>query len=160
MITLYTDGACSGNPGPGGWALIIPIKENQAEVYSGYIERTTNNRMELMAIDKALDWLYEHAKNEDAIIYTDSAYVANCFLNSWYIKWQSNGWITAKKEPVKNKDLWEQIITKFQLLNQAANIQIKKIKGHAGHTFNVLADRYATLSIQYKQSYQRTLTGV
>ncbi|MGM0601622.1 MAG: ribonuclease HI, partial [Candidatus Rifleibacteriota bacterium] len=100
-ISIFTDGACSGNPGPGGWGAILRYKNNEKEI-SGCEKETTNNRMELLAVINALESLKEECMVE---IFTDSQYIANAFNKGWLEKWQQNGWKTAAKKAVKNKEL-------------------------------------------------------
>ena len=136
---IYTDGACSGNPGPGGWgAIIIDEKKNQINL-SGKEKLTTNNRMELTAPIMALKKI---KKNSEIIIYTDSIYLKNG-ITIWIKNWKNNGWKSANKKPVKNKDLW---VT----LNKAAEKKLifwKWVKAHAGNKYNELADKLATEAI-------------
>ena len=137
-INIYTDGACKGNPGPGGWGALIVLEDEQIEL-SGGKKETTNNQMELLAVIKSL----EHFDNKiDAIIYTDSKYVMDGITN--YIKrWKINGWKTASKKPVKNSELWKSLdsLTSFH------NIQWNWVKGHSGHPGNEKADALANLGI-------------
>lgn len=137
-INIYTDGACKGNPGPGGWGALIVLDDEQIEL-SGGKKETTNNQMELMAVIKSL----EHFDNKiDAIIYTDSKYVMDGITN--YIKrWKINGWKTASKKPVKNSELWKSLDS----LNSFHNIQWNWVKGHSGHPGNERADALANLGI-------------
>tara|TARA_Y200000002_G_C22654621_1_gene652907 strand:+ start:414 stop:851 length:438 start_codon:yes stop_codon:yes gene_type:complete len=137
-INIYTDGACKGNPGPGGWGALIVLDDEQIEL-SGGKKETTNNQMELMAVIKSL----EHFDNKiDAIIYTDSKYVMDGITN--YIKrWKINGWKTASKKPVKNSELWKSLDS----LNSFHNIQWNWVKGHSGHPGNEKADALANLGI-------------
>ena len=137
-INIYTDGACKGNPGPGGWGALIVLEDEQIEL-SGGKKETTNNQMELMAVIKSL----EHFDNKiDAIIYTDSKYVMDGITN--YIKrWKINGWKTASKKPVKNSELWKSLDS----LNSFHNIQWNWVKGHSGHPGNERADALANLGI-------------
>ena len=137
-INIYTDGACKGNPGPGGWGALIVLEDEQIEL-SGGKKETTNNQMELMAVIKSL----EHFDNKiDAIIYTDSKYVMDGITN--YIKrWKINGWKTASKKPVKNSELWKSLDS----LNSFHNIQWNWVKGHSGHPGNEKADTLANLGI-------------
>ncbi len=144
-IRIFTDGACSENPGPGGWAAVFN-SANKCRVLSGNEQLTTNNRMELRAvIESYKEILSRKPKNNiEYEIYSDSAYVVNSINNCWIEKWQSNNWKTTKSEDVKNKDLWEE----FAHLRKRARllgvyIQIIKIKGHAGNTFNELVDKLA-----------------
>ena len=104
-VTIYTDGACSGNPGPGGWGAILMLGENRKEI-SGGSENTTNNIMELTAVIEALKILKRPCKVN---IYSDSAYVVNAFLQKWIYGWMKKGWKTAGGDPVKNKELWQEL---------------------------------------------------
>ena len=105
-ITIYTDGACSGNPGPGGWGAILMYGKNSREL-SGYEPETTNNRMELTAAIQALDALKEPC---EVALYTDSAYLCRAFNERWIYNWMRNGWQTASKKPVENRALWEALL--------------------------------------------------
>jgi len=137
--TIYTDGACSGNPGPGGWGAVIFDKDKTQKNISGKEENTTNNRMELMAPIMALKKI---KINSEAVIYTDSIYVKNG-ITDWIKKWEKNGWKNANKKPVKNKDLW----LKLNDLCQKNHIVWKWIKGHSNNKYNNLADELATQAI-------------
>ncbi|WP_100446164.1 ribonuclease HI [Glycomyces xiaoerkulensis] len=131
---IYTDGACSGNPGPGGWGAYFKWGDHEKELY-GAEETTTNNRMELTAAIKALEALKRPAKVH---LYTDSSYVRNG-ITSWMANWKRNGWISSKKEPVKNADLWRR-------LDEATarhDIEWHWVRGHAGDAGNERADRLA-----------------
>lgn len=134
-ITLYTDGACSGNPGPGGYGAIL-MYQDKKKIISGGEKNTTNNRMELMATIKGLS-----AIKEKCIVnlYTDSAYVCNAFLQDWITKWVLNNWKGANKKPVLNQDLWQQLI---QLTNYH-KVNWFKVKGHADNVFNNECDSIA-----------------
>lgn len=133
-IEMYTDGACSGNPGPGGWGVLI-LRDGDEERLCGGDPATTNNRMELMAAIKAL-----HAVDAGTAvtIYTDSTYVKNG-VTDWVHGWKRNGWRTAAKKPVKNQDLWQTL----DALAEARVVTWKWVKGHAGHPGNEEADRLA-----------------
>ena len=132
---MWTDGACSGNPGPGGWAAIMRSGPHEKEI-SGGDPATTNNRMELSAVVEGLRALRRPSRVE---IVTDSAYVAQAWNARWLQRWQGNGWRTADKKAVLNRDLWE------ALLVAAAphEIRFTRVKGHAGHELNERADRLA-----------------
>ena len=104
-ITIYTDGACSGNPGPGGWGAVLMYKGNKKEI-SGGKKNTTNNEMEVTAVIEALKNLKYPCSVK---LYSDSAYVVNCFKQGWIFNWRKNGWKNASKEPVKNRELWEEL---------------------------------------------------
>ena len=138
--TIYTDGACSGNPGPGGWGAVIFDNNNKQKNISGSEENTTNNRMELSAAIMALE---EVNTNSEITIYTDSTYVKNG-ITEWVLKWKKNGWKNSNKEPVKNKDLWE----KLDNLCEQNSINWKWVKGHGSNKYNNLADELATKAIK------------
>jgi ribonuclease HI len=138
-VHLYTDGACSGNPGPGGWGAVLLAGAPPAmkeKTLSGGSPATTNNRMELTAVIEALRALKRPC---DVVVHTDSQYIANAFRQRWLEKWQANGWRTAGKKPVKNKDLW------MDLLEAAGPhaVRWEWLRGHAGHPRNEQADRLA-----------------
>lgn len=141
-VTLYCDGACSKNPGPGGWGSILIYKGNEKEL-SGYCELTTNNQMEITAALNGLKALKVPCKVD---IYTDSAYVCNAFLQNWIYGWLKNGWVNSKKEPVKNKELWQELyeMTRFH------NVTWHKVKGHADNIYNNRCDKLATSEYKNK----------
>jgi len=134
-VTLITDGACSGNPGPGGWAALLRYKDRE-KLLSGGEAQTTNNRMELMAVISGLLALKRAC---EVHIITDSKYVMEAFTKGWVEKWQANGWKTAAKEPVKNQELWEELI---HLVGKHA-VTWEWVKGHNGHSDNELVNREA-----------------
>lgn len=142
-ITVYTDGACSGNPGPGGWGAVLMYGENIREL-SGGEKETTNNRMEILAAIEALRALKEPC---EVSIYTDSAYVCNCFQQKWYVNWQKNGWRNSQKKPVENRDLWEQLLE----LIDVHQVHWYKVKGHSGDKWNERAD---VLAVQAAQKFK------
>lgn len=137
MIKIYTDGACSGNPGPGGWSVVI-ISGEKVKVLSGHEIETTNNRMELTAILNALEWC-EKKEISNVVIYSDSAYVVNAINQFWIKKWLANGWTNSKKEEVKNSDLWK----RFVYYNKQVKAKFIKVKGHNKDTLNEMADKRA-----------------
>ena len=138
--TVYTDGACSGNPGPGGWgAVIFDERERQMNI-SGKVKNTTNNRMELMAPIMALKKI---KSKSDIVIFTDSIYVKNG-ITEWIKKWEKNGWKSSNKKAVKNKDLW----IKLNDLCQKNKVLWKWVKGHSNNRYNNLADELATEAIK------------
>lgn len=137
--TIYTDGACSGNPGPGGWGAVIFDQDKKQKNISGKEKNTTNNRMELMAPIMALKKI---KSKSEVTIFTDSTYVKNG-ITEWIKKWKKNGWKSANKKPVKNKDLW----IKLNNLCSKNKITWKWIKGHSTNKFNNLADDLATQAI-------------
>jgi ribonuclease HI len=134
-IIIYTDGACSGNPGPGGWAAVLRYGAHE-RVISGSEEHTTNNRMEMMAAIEALAALKEHVH---ATIHTDSAYLSRAFKEGWIDRWQRNGWKTSGKKPVENKDLWLRLLD----LMKGHRVDWVKVKGHADDATNNRVDRLA-----------------
>ncbi|PCJ00308.1 MAG: ribonuclease HI [Alphaproteobacteria bacterium] len=137
-IIIYTDGACSGNPGPGGWGVLMRAGTHKKELCGGELD-TTNNRMEMMAVIEALTAL---KKRSDVKIYTDSKYVLQG-ITEWMDGWKAKNWKTASKKPVKNKDLWQRIDT----LVQAHNVEMIWVKGHAGDPGNERADELARQGI-------------
>jgi len=144
IVKIYTDGACSGNPGPGGWSVVVNLDE-ECKQYSGGEASTTNNRMELTAVIRCLEMILKN-KSKDARfeIHSDSAYVVNAINNRWLESWERNGWRTKQKEPVKNKDLWEQAAKCLYNIRKAKqSVVLIKVKGHAGNTFNELCDKLA-----------------
>ena len=134
-VTIYTDGACSGNPGPGGWAAILMAGGAKKEM-SGGERDTTNNRMELMAVIEGLKALKRPCKVD---IYSDSAYVVNAFEQNWIGKWVKNGWKNSAKAEVANSDLWKELIN----LTAMHNVTFHKVKGHADNEFNNRCDERA-----------------
>lgn len=131
-VVLYTDGACSGNPGAGGWACILSYKGNE-KVLSGGENLTTNNRMELMAVIVGLENIKE---GHDVKVYSDSAYVVNAFNQGWIDNWQKLGWKTSGKSEVSNKDLWQRLLQAKEKLN----VEFVKVKGHSDNEMNNRCD--------------------
>ncbi|PYN15918.1 MAG: ribonuclease HI [Candidatus Rokuibacteriota bacterium] len=134
-MVLYTDGACSGNPGPGGWAAII-IDGGQERTVSGADPRTTNQRMELLA---AIEGLAAIPSGKRVLLHSDSAYIVNCFRERWWERWQKNGWKNAQKKPVANRDLWERLLAE----SQRHDVVWCKVAGHAGDPLNERVDALA-----------------
>ncbi len=139
-VDLYTDGACSGNPGMGGYGIVLCYKGHKKE-FSGFNENTTNNRMELTAVIEGLKKLKESC---DVTIYTDSAYVCNAFTEKWIENWQLNNWHTSGKKEVLNKDLW------LMLLDELAKHKVTwvKVKGHSDNELNNRCDALAVAEIK------------
>lgn len=137
-VLIYSDGACSGNPGPGGWGAILISGEHRKEINGGE-ELTTNNRMELKAAISALEAL---KKKSDVELYTDSVYVRNGIM-SWIHGWKKNGWRTADKKPVKNAELWQEL----DALRNKHHVVWHWLKGHAGHPENERADELARIAM-------------
>tara|TARA_Y100001970_G_scaffold287961_1_gene413949 strand:+ start:7896 stop:8843 length:948 start_codon:yes stop_codon:yes gene_type:complete len=142
-VSIYTDGACDPNPGPGGWAAIIIIDSQQKQLQGSELN-TTNNRMELLAVINALSYLKPNCK---ITLHTDSKYVQKG-ITEWIAKWKSNNWKNSKKQPVANQDLWKKLINVIDL----HQINWKWVKGHSDNYFNNLVDSIARSSIVYKQS--------
>ncbi|MGI5875440.1 MAG: ribonuclease HI [Dethiobacteria bacterium] len=138
-VIIYTDGACSGNPGPGGWAALLIYQDKQKEIWGGE-EDTTNQRMEMLAALEALKALKEPCSVK---LYSDSVYLVNAFLKGWLRKWQLNGWLTTKKEPVENRDLWEELLR----LDRRHDVQWIKVKGHSDNEYNNRCDYLARKAI-------------
>ena len=137
-VSLYTDGACKGNPGKGGWGVLMRYGSHEKELFGGEAH-TTNNRMELTAIIQGLAALKRPCA---VVIYTDSQYVKNG-MEKWIHGWKKNGWKTASKQPVKNEDLWQQL----DRLTAQHQIQWQWVRGHAGHAENERADALANQGV-------------
>ena len=135
VVELWTDGACSGNPGPGGWGAILVWNGHERELSGGEAD-TTNNRMELMSVIMGLAAI---TRPMDVVINTDSAYVEQAFTKGWLEQWRRNGWRTASKQAVKNQDLWQ------RLAEEAArhNVSFQRVRGHTGVEMNERADQLA-----------------
>jgi ribonuclease HI len=138
MVEMYTDGACRGNPGPGGWGALLRYEDSERELYGGETH-TTNNRMELSAVIYGLQAL---SRSVEVTIITDSQYVKNG-MQQWIHSWKRNGWKTAARKPVKNVDLWQQL---DELVTQH-RVTWQWVKGHSGHTENERADELANRGI-------------
>ncbi|MFM8564136.1 MAG: ribonuclease H [Acidimicrobiia bacterium] len=148
VLAVYTDGACSGNPGPGGWAwAVAPDGTPNA---SGGETRTTNQRMELLAAIEAIRTngpvAREHLKR--LVIVSDSTYVVNCFRERWWVRWKANGWRNAKKEPVANDDLWRELIAMYEAYPESERPDFQWVKGHSGDPMNDLVDQLAVAQCQ------------
>lgn len=139
-VIIYTDGACSGNPGPGGWGAILMYKDNKKEI-SGGKKNTTNNEMELTAVIEGLKLLKYPCEVE---VYSDSAYVVNAFLQKWIDNWIKNNWKTSNKEPVKNQELWKELYE----LTKTHQVKFIKVKGHSDNEFNNRCDELARNAIE------------
>lgn len=139
-VILYTDGACSGNPGIGGWSAILMYKGHEKELV-GYNKDTTNNRMEMFAIIQGLSALKEPCEVQ---VYSDSAYVCNAFIEGWVDEWAKNNWKTAGKSPVKNDDLWKLMLIQIK----KHKVTFNKVKGHADNEYNNRCDKLATDEIK------------
>ena len=146
--TIYTDGACSGNPGPGGWGCILMYKEHRKES-SGGAENTTNNRMEITAALEALKLLKEPCQVD---LYTDSAYLCNALEKKWLETWSRNGWKTASRSNVENQDLWKELLIQFE----RHDVMFHKVKGHADNEFNNRCDKLAREAAQKIISSQKS----
>ena len=134
-VIIYTDGACSGNPGPGGWGVVLMYKDVKKEM-SGGAKETTNNIMELTAVVEGLKVLKFPCKVK---LYSDSAYVVNAFNQKWIYGWIKNGWVNSNKEQVKNKEIWQELYD----LTKKHNVEFIKVKGHSDNEFNNRCDELA-----------------
>ncbi|MCL2034985.1 MAG: ribonuclease HI [Oscillospiraceae bacterium] len=143
-VKIYTDGACSGNPGPGGWGAVLRFGGHEKEISGGDAD-TTNNRMELTAVIEALSALKEPCEVE---LVSDSRYVIDSIEKGWVFNWKKNGWIKSNKEPALNVDLWEKLLP----LIDKHDVKYVWIKGHAGHAENERCDKMA---VQYYQNLKR-----
>ncbi len=139
VVEIFTDGACSGNPGPGGWGVLLRYKGHEKRL-QGFSPHTTNNRMELLAAIRALEALKRPCK---VVLYTDSSYMKNG-ITTWIHGWKRRGWKGARGKPVKNVDLWRQL----DRLASIHDIQWKWVKGHSGHVDNETVDKLATSAIK------------
>ncbi len=143
-ITVYTDGACSGNPGPGGWGwAVAPDGEPHG---SGGDDRTTNQRMELRAVLEALRALGVGSEAGHVEVVSDSTYVVNCFRDGWWKNWRRNGWKNSKKQPVANADIWEPLVD----LVESGDVTFRWVKGHSGDPMNDRVDALAVAAVPAK----------
>lgn len=142
-IEIFTDGACQGNPGPGGWGAVLRYKGTEKEI-SGGEKNTTNNRMELSAVIEALKLLKEPCS---VTLYSDSQYVCNALKLGWAKKWRANGWMRNKKEPALNPELWDELLK----LCEKHTVEVVWVKGHAGHPEN---ERCDALAVAAARQYQ------
>ncbi|NLG24088.1 MAG: ribonuclease HI [Clostridiales bacterium] len=143
-VVVYTDGACSGNPGPGGWGAVLTFGAFQREL-SGYHPATTNNRMELTAAIEALRALKEPC---EVALHSDSTYLVNAFEKGWLKNWQRNQWLTASKKPVENQDLWQALLE----LCAVHSVRFVKVRGHADDALNNRCDQLATGEIKQRSA--------
>lgn len=135
-VEMFTDGACSGNPGPGGWGTILRYGEHTLELSGGY-RRTTNNRMEILAVIRGLERLKEPCR---VLIYSDSKYVVDAVNNGWVYGWKKKGWVKSNKEKALNPDLWQRLLDEMK----RHEVEFHWVKGHDGHPENERCDRLAT----------------
>jgi ribonuclease HI len=156
-VTIYTDGACSGNPGPGGWAALLLIKsvngkKKEKVVIKGGEKHTTNNRMEMVAVIESLKFIYKNLKDYkfQVKVFCDSAYVVDSVNNGSLFNWQRNGWKTTKNTDVSNKDLWEKLVK----LDNKLSPSFIKVKGHSDNKFNNYVDEIA---VKERDKYKRIL---
>lgn len=156
-IEIFTDGSSLGNPGPGGWGVVVitnyqlPIGNTEKQEIvelGGYDKDTTNNRMELQAVIEALKHIHKNHKKDEVVIHADSAYVLGG-VTSWIENWERNGWKTANKKPVLNQELWKELIALVREFK--GNLSWRKVKGHAGHVHNERADVIATTFAEHKK---------
>lgn len=146
QVTIYTDGACSGNPGPGGWGAVLLYGAHRREI-SDFEASTTNNRMEMMAAIQALRLLREPCEVE---LYSDSSYLVDAFNKKWIQNWLARGWVKADKKPVKNQDLWEELVA----LTSVHKVRFVYVKGHADNPENNRCDQLATGAIRRAREAQ------
>ncbi|MGN0808227.1 MAG: ribonuclease HI [Candidatus Coproplasma sp.] len=139
-VTIYTDGACSGNPGVGGWGAVLMYNGVEKQI-SGAEDNTTNNRMELFAVISALECLKEPC---EVTLYSDSAYTVNSFLNGWVYAWEKSDWKKADNKPVLNVDLWQRLLA----LTRTHKVEFIKVKGHADNEYNNICDKLATDAVK------------
>jgi ribonuclease HI len=139
-VSIYTDGACSGNPGKGGWGAILLYGDKRKEISGGYL-LTTNNRMELRAVIFALKALKEECK---VTLFTDSQYIVNAVTKGWAIRWQKNNWMRNKSDAAENPDLWKELLA----LLQHHQVEFRWVRGHAGNPLNERADALAVAASQ------------
>ncbi|MCD7728840.1 MAG: ribonuclease HI [Clostridia bacterium] len=140
QVILYTDGACSGNPGVGGWGAVLIYNGHEKRI-SGAQESTTNNRMEITAVIEGLKCLNQPCSVQ---VYSDSAYTVNAFEMGWVYGWRSAGWVKADKKPVLNSDLWQELL----VLTEVHKVKFNKVKGHADNEYNNICDKLATDAIK------------
>lgn len=143
-VRVFVDGACSENPGPGGWAAVFNT-DRGCKILSGHEKETTNNRMELMSVVRTMEKVHKSGSRKNSYeIFSDSAYVVNSINNGWIEVWQQNNWKTTRKEDIKNKDLWSRYLRVRKALEEShIKLTITKVKGHSGNTFNEYADKVA-----------------
>lgn len=139
-LIIYTDGACSGNPGKGGWGAVLIYGSKEKQI-AGASESTTNNQMELTAVIEALKQVKEPCNIK---LHSDSAYVINAFNQNWIDGWLKSGWVNSQKKPVANRELWEELIE----LTKKHNIEFIKVKGHSGDHYNEICDSLATKTLR------------
>lgn len=142
QVTIHTDGSCIGNPGPGGYAAILEYKGQDKELTGGF-SRTTNNRMEILAVIAGLEALTERCS---VTVYSDSRYVVDAIEKGWARKWKANGWMRNKRERAVNPDLWERLLSALE----KHEVELKWVRGHAGNAGNVRADRLAVAAANGK----------
>lgn len=144
IVNIYTDGACSGNPGPGGWGAILVCGTNEKELSGGELD-TTNNRMELTAVIESLSALKRPC---EVTLTTDSKYVVDAITQGWAKKWKANNWQRTPKEKAKNPDLWDKLLKLLEI----HNVKFVWVKGHAGHRYN---ERCDTLAVSFYKGLQK-----
>ena len=135
VVRIYTDGACSGNPGPGGWGAVLIFGENILELNEGF-RHTTNNRMEILAVVNSLSKL---KRSSEVVVISDSKYLVDAINKGWVQRWKSNGWRRNKKDMASNVDLWKLLLVQLQ----RHKVEFEWVKGHSGDTYNDLADKLA-----------------
>lgn len=150
VVRIFTDGACSQNPGPGGWGVIFSCNDKINKMSNNELF-TTNNRMELRAVIEALKKIEKskHKNIREYEIYSDSAYVVNTINSNWLQKWEVNGWKTTKGDDIKNRDLWSEFNHIYnELMSKKVKLKIIKVKGHAGNPLNEMVDKVAKKEVE------------
>ena len=142
QVAIHTDGSCLGNPGPGGFAAILEYKGQERELFGGF-RRTTNNRMEMLAVIVGLEALTERCS---VAVYSDSRYVVDAIEKGWARKWKANGWMRNKRERAVNPDLWDRLLTALE----KHDVELRWVRGHAGNDGNIRADRLAVAAANGK----------
>jgi ribonuclease HI len=149
-LEIYTDGSSLGNPGRGGWGVVITQNQKIIKELGGYEENTTNNKMEIKAVIESLKYLNKNKLNQEVSIFVDSNYVL-LGITAWIYNWQKNGWRTANKKPVLNQDLWKEL---FLLKKKCpASLSWQKVKGHSGHIYNDRADEIASACAEIQKNH-------
>lgn len=158
IVKIYTDGACSGNPGPGGWGAVFTGTEKLYKL-AGYNENTTNNQMELLAVVCSLERIVTLREENECMpneyeLYSDSAYVINAINDKWLEKWKSNNWKKSDGKPIKNVELWKRFynVRKF-LLDKGITVEFIKVKGHSGDTYNEYVDKLAKSNVDLAREF-------
>ena len=157
MRLYYTDGAYSSRSKLAGWACVVIADGKVFSIKNGYEPYSTNNRGELIAFLYALEQI--DRRDEEAKIYTDSAYIANTFNQKWYVKWLKNGWRTSDRQHVKNQDLWKRIVSLYIKNHERVKLEVIKVEGHSDNYYNNLADQYAVKARKEAEVYEKNISA-